>query len=322
MATRTRSSAPGISDAAVKARTGKGWAGWFATLDRAGAAQLPHREIAQILARRHRVPGWWSQMVTVEYERARGLRVRHQTTSGYSVAVSRTLPTRLPHLYAVTTQAGERPASRARVVPRPGRRPRHGPLVERCCLVRRRHPGRPRRRRPASRLSGAAAVRPRALPRSGRLRNPSAAGPPPVGQRIALGALALVLVVVAVVVVALTVGGSSGPTRSASPSTAAPAGPTFAPGTVQIIDRQAGISYPFLGAGWYEWNLTPLTETTATAGEYFTTQAVARRRRVHRRLRVRAAGRRLRLDRPASLQATAHTWPRASAPTTTRRPTT
>ena len=108
MATQTRSSAPGISDAAVKARTGKGWASWFATLDRAGAAQLPHREIAQILARRHRVPGWWSQMVTVEYERARGLRTRHQTTSGYSVAISRTLPTRLPQLYAVTTQAGER----------------------------------------------------------------------------------------------------------------------------------------------------------------------------------------------------------------------
>jgi hypothetical protein len=100
--------------------------------------------------------------------------------------------------------------------------------------------------------------------------------PPPVrpgrGRRIALGALALVLVVVAVVVVALTVGGSPARTRSAAPSTAAPAGPTFAPGTVQIVDRQAGISYPFLGAGWYEWDLTPLAETTATAGEYFTTQ--------------------------------------------------
>jgi hypothetical protein len=100
--------------------------------------------------------------------------------------------------------------------------------------------------------------------------------PPPVrpgrGRRIALGVLALVLVVVAVVVVALTVGGTSGSTRRAAPTTAAPAGPTFAPGTVQIVDRAAGISYPFLGSGWYEWNLTPLAETTATAGEYFTTQ--------------------------------------------------
>jgi len=108
MTTRTHPAAPGISDTAVKARTGKDWAAWFATLDRAGAAQLPHREIAQILARRHRVPGWWSQMVSVEYERSRGLRARHQTASGYSVAISRTLQTRLPQLYAVTTKAGER----------------------------------------------------------------------------------------------------------------------------------------------------------------------------------------------------------------------
>jgi hypothetical protein len=74
------------------------------------------------------------------------------------------------------------------------------------------------------------------------------------------------------VAVAVHVGGSSGRPPSSAPATSPPAGPTFAPGTVQIVDRQAGIAYPFLGAGWYEWNLTPLAETTATAGEYFTTQ--------------------------------------------------
>src|SRR5215475_576413 len=108
MATRAQAPARSISDAAVKARTGKDWADWFVALDRAGAAQLPHREITQILARRHRMPGWWSQMVTVEYERARGLRARHQTTSGYSVSVSRTLQTRLPLLWAATSHAAER----------------------------------------------------------------------------------------------------------------------------------------------------------------------------------------------------------------------
>jgi len=99
---------PSISNGAVRARTGKDWAGWFGALDRAGARKLSHREIAQILSNRHHIPAWWSQMVAVEYERARGLRERHQGADGFSVAVSRTLSTRLPHLYEVTARAGER----------------------------------------------------------------------------------------------------------------------------------------------------------------------------------------------------------------------
>jgi hypothetical protein len=105
---RTRRHAPAISDATVRSRTGKNWQGWFATLDRAGAARLPHAQIADILARRHHVRPWWSQMVSVEYERARGLRLRHQTPHGFSVAVTRTLTARLPHLYEATARAGER----------------------------------------------------------------------------------------------------------------------------------------------------------------------------------------------------------------------
>lgn len=99
---------PSISNAAVRARTGKDWAGWFGALDRAGARKLPHREIAQILSHRHHVPAWWSQMVAVEYELARGLREQYESTDGFSVAISRTLSTRLPHLYEVTARAGER----------------------------------------------------------------------------------------------------------------------------------------------------------------------------------------------------------------------
>ena len=97
-----------MSDAAVRARTGRDWAGWFSTLDRAGAKKLAHREIAQLLCARHRMPAWWSQMVTVEYERARGLRARHEAADGFSIAISKTLSTRLPHLYEVTARAGER----------------------------------------------------------------------------------------------------------------------------------------------------------------------------------------------------------------------
>jgi len=65
---------PTISDAAVQSKTGRVWSEWFAQLDKEGAARLAHREIAAALRDRHGLSGWWSQMVTVAYEQARGLR--------------------------------------------------------------------------------------------------------------------------------------------------------------------------------------------------------------------------------------------------------
>jgi hypothetical protein len=59
-----------------------------------------------------------------------------------------------------------------------------------------------------------------------------------------------------------------------SSASAQPRGPAFPPGTVRIIDENAGISYPHLGDGWFEWNLIPQIETTTTAGQYFTTQEI------------------------------------------------
>jgi hypothetical protein len=99
---------PGMTDAAVKAKTGKDWAGWFGALDKAGAAKLKHPQIARLLHERHGVPGWWSQMVTVEYELARGMRVRHQTATGFSVSASKTLTTTLSALYTATASAAKR----------------------------------------------------------------------------------------------------------------------------------------------------------------------------------------------------------------------
>jgi hypothetical protein len=85
------------------------------------------------------------------------------------------------------------------------------------------------------------------------------------------------LLLVAVVGAALILGraGEAPPAADATaPATQElpPAGPTFPPGTVRIIDDAAGISYPYLGTGWYEWALWQQEETTNTAGQYFTTQ--------------------------------------------------
>jgi hypothetical protein len=60
------------------------------------------------------------------------------------------------------------------------------------------------------------------------------------------------------------------PTPSAPPPPRA--GPEFPPGTVRIIDDASGISYPYLGEGWYEFDLGIQAEVTAIAGQYFTTQ--------------------------------------------------
>jgi hypothetical protein len=108
MTTKVQAYVPATSDAAVKAKTGKDWAGWFDTLDKAGAAKQGHRAIANMLSEKHGVPGWWCQMVTVEYERARGLRARHETTSGFSVGISKTIATNLTEVYQATANAAKR----------------------------------------------------------------------------------------------------------------------------------------------------------------------------------------------------------------------
>jgi hypothetical protein len=97
-----------MSDASVKAKTGRDWPSWFGALDKAGAAKLNHTQIAQHIADEYGIPGWWCQQVTVEYERARGLRERHQTTDGYSVGISKTVATSLAKLYEATANSAKR----------------------------------------------------------------------------------------------------------------------------------------------------------------------------------------------------------------------
>jgi len=89
----------GMSNAAVEKRTGKDWSGWLAVLDKAGAHKWPHRDIADYLYKRKGVDGWWAQMVTVGYERARGLREKHEKPSGFEISASRTLSVPLAALY-------------------------------------------------------------------------------------------------------------------------------------------------------------------------------------------------------------------------------
>jgi hypothetical protein len=88
-----------MSDSAVRAKTGKDWRQWFSILDKAGAAKMSHKEIAEYLHEKRDVPGWWSQMVTVTYEQERGLRDKHQKADGYAVSASRTFQVPVNVLY-------------------------------------------------------------------------------------------------------------------------------------------------------------------------------------------------------------------------------
>jgi len=90
----------GMSDAAVKAKTGCNWERWVRALDRAKAYEWSHREIAKYVHEKYKVGDWWGQTVTVGYERIKGLRAVGQRRDGrYEASKSKTLPLPVSGLY-------------------------------------------------------------------------------------------------------------------------------------------------------------------------------------------------------------------------------
>jgi uncharacterized protein YndB with AHSA1/START domain len=64
---------------------------------------MSHAAIARHLSETYGCPDWWSQMVTVGYEQAKGLRVAHQTASGFSASASKTIAVPVAKLYKAWT---------------------------------------------------------------------------------------------------------------------------------------------------------------------------------------------------------------------------
>ncbi|MEO8903426.1 MAG: hypothetical protein ABI488_14535 [Polyangiaceae bacterium] len=100
--------AVGVSSDAVARRTGKSWAEWFALLDAAGAAALDHKGIVAVLAQRHGVGPWWQQMVTVAYEKARGMREYREADEGFQAGISKVLELPLAKLFRLWAEPAER----------------------------------------------------------------------------------------------------------------------------------------------------------------------------------------------------------------------
>lgn len=98
----------GMRDDAVKKQTGRNWSAWVKTLDAVDAAEKPHREIAAYVSSLG-TPDWWTQMVTVGYERIRGLRDKGQRRGGaYEASKSRTFAVPIDKLYAAFANARTR----------------------------------------------------------------------------------------------------------------------------------------------------------------------------------------------------------------------
>jgi hypothetical protein len=81
----------GRSDEIMKARTGCTWERWVKALDHVRAYEWTHTDIARYVSEKYKIPGWWSQSVTVGYERIKGLRAIGQRRGGaWEASKSRT----------------------------------------------------------------------------------------------------------------------------------------------------------------------------------------------------------------------------------------
>jgi hypothetical protein len=99
----------GMSDQAVKAKTGCTWKSWVGALDYVEANTWSHRAIAEYVREKYQVPSWWTQMVTVGYERIKGLRARGQRRDGeFEASKSKVFALPLARLYRALADARAR----------------------------------------------------------------------------------------------------------------------------------------------------------------------------------------------------------------------
>ena len=99
----------GMADAKVQAKTGRTWEEWTRVLDAHDASTMAHRDVAQLVSDQYGVPNWWTQTVTVGYERIKGLRARGQRRDGtYEASKSRTYDVPVAKLFDAWANARTR----------------------------------------------------------------------------------------------------------------------------------------------------------------------------------------------------------------------
>jgi len=111
MQLKTPAGAHSLNQASVLEKTGKPLEHWYALLDKWGARQKTHKEIAAYLGKELKLPPWWGQMVAVQYERDRGLRELNQKCDGeFSMSKSITLRVPVSKIFAAWNEPRARAA--------------------------------------------------------------------------------------------------------------------------------------------------------------------------------------------------------------------
>jgi hypothetical protein len=95
----TEGPALSVSDAVITERTGRGWEAWFDLLDSWGAYDLPQAEASDWVARELGLDRWSAQAVTINYQRARGLRAVGEKADGFTVTATKTVHVGAGELY-------------------------------------------------------------------------------------------------------------------------------------------------------------------------------------------------------------------------------
>jgi hypothetical protein len=99
----------GMSSPVIQEKTGCTWEKWVKSLDYHGAEKMSHRDIAKLVSEKYKVPSWWTQTVTVGYERIKGLRARGQRRDGtFEAGKSRTFNVPVQTLYDAWADARTR----------------------------------------------------------------------------------------------------------------------------------------------------------------------------------------------------------------------
>jgi hypothetical protein len=99
----------GIKNTTIEAKTGCNWERWVWVLDQTGAQEWSHRAIAEHVRTRYKTPMWWTQAVTVGYERIKGLRAMGQRRSGaYEAGKSKTFAAPVGRVYRAFRDARTR----------------------------------------------------------------------------------------------------------------------------------------------------------------------------------------------------------------------
>ena len=95
----TEGPALSVSEAVISERTGRGWEEWFDLLDSWGAYDVAQPEASDWTAREFGLDRWSAQAVSINYQRARGLRAVGEHADGFTVTAAKTVGVPVERLY-------------------------------------------------------------------------------------------------------------------------------------------------------------------------------------------------------------------------------